>query len=220
MPDIEKLFVTQIYRAEIGASLRTLTKALEATCLGIAQDDAAGQRWCRENGYRGYTSYSSLGDLPRRASVFQDLVDVIDTHVARFARSLELDLDGRRLDLDSIWINVLEPGGHHAAHIHPHAVVSGTFYVALPKGSNAIRFEDPRLAFMMAAPPRKAGARLANRTFVTLSPEPGTLFLWESWLRHEVPANNSKDLRISISFNYEWAPPRSESEDVDDSDGR
>jgi len=28
--------------------------------------------------------------------------------------------------------------------------------------------------------------------------------LWESWLRHEVPANAAKTPRISISFNYGW----------------
>ena len=30
----------------------------------------------------------------------------------------------------------------------------------------------------------------------------GTIFLWESWLRHEVPAGDAKSERISISFNY------------------
>lgn len=215
MPSIEKLFVTQIYRADIGSSVRGLTKALEATCLGIAQDDTAGQRWCRDNSYRGYTSYSSLDDLPQRASVFQELVEAINPHVTRFARALELDLDGRVLALDSIWINVLEPGGHHGAHIHPHSVVSGTYYVALPKGSSAIRFEDPRLALMMAAPLRKADAKPANRTFVTIAPEPGELLLWESWLRHDVPPNNAKDLRISVSFNYKWTEDLGEAGELD-----
>jgi uncharacterized protein (TIGR02466 family) len=28
--------------------------------------------------------------------------------------------------------------------------------------------------------------------------------MWESWLRHEVPANAAKQERISISFNYAW----------------
>jgi uncharacterized protein (TIGR02466 family) len=28
--------------------------------------------------------------------------------------------------------------------------------------------------------------------------------MWESWLRHEVPANQAKSDRISISFNYGW----------------
>ncbi len=30
----------------------------------------------------------------------------------------------------------------------------------------------------------------------------GSVLLWESWLRHEVPAGTAKDERISISFNY------------------
>lgn len=204
MAAIEKLFVTQVYRTEIGKTSPGLVAALKDACLGIAAEDRAGQAWCRENAYRGYTSYSSLADLPLRASVFQDLVDRIDPQVRRFARALELELDGRGLAIDSIWINVLEPGGHHAAHIHPHSVVSGTFYVDVPKGASAIRFEDPRLPLMMAAPPRKRDARLASKTFVSIAPEPGTLLLWESWLRHEVPTNNAQRPRISVSFNYRW----------------
>ena len=36
------------------------------------------------------------------------------------------DLGGRRLKLDSLWVNLLKPGGAHSGHIHPHSVVSGT----------------------------------------------------------------------------------------------
>jgi len=32
----------------------------------------------------------------------------------------------------------------------------------------------------------------------------GTLVLFESWLRHEVPPNPAASPRISISFNYNW----------------
>ena len=44
---------------------------LEKTCLAIAAEDQAGQRWAREHGYGGYTSYASLNDLTRRASVLR-----------------------------------------------------------------------------------------------------------------------------------------------------
>jgi uncharacterized protein (TIGR02466 family) len=74
--------------------------------------------------------------------------------------------------------------------------------VAVPRGASAIKFEDPRLPLMMAAPVRKANAKAANRTFVTVEPKPGTLLLWESWLRHEVPRNAARGKRISVSFNY------------------
>ena len=53
--------------------------------------------------------------------------------------------------------------------------------------------------------PRRADAPEETRPFVYLTPEPGTVFMWESWLRHEVPANRAKTDRISISFNYGWA---------------
>ncbi len=88
----------------------------------------------------------------------------------------------------------------HGAHIHPQAAISGTYYVALPKGASAIRFEDPRLPLMMAAPAKRETAR--DKPFVTLAPTPGTLLLWESWLRHDVPQNEARRPRISVSFNY------------------
>jgi uncharacterized protein (TIGR02466 family) len=113
-----------------------------------------------------------------------------------------MELGGRRPKLDSLWVNVLKPGGAHSGHIHPHSIISGTLYVAVPPGSGALKLEDPRLPMLMAAPPRRADASEDQRTFVYAEPEPGSLFLWESWLRHEVVPGNSKGERISISFNY------------------
>lgn len=122
----------------------------------------------QEHGYRGYTSYASLNDLPIRDPVFADLKKKLDRHVARFAEECAFDLGGRKLKLDSLWVNVLKPGGHHSAHIHPHSVVSGTLYVAMPKGSGALKLEDPRLPMLMAAP---AGAPM-RRTIWRPSPPP------------------------------------------------
>ena len=47
----ESLFITRLYKGRIAVS-----KGLETTCLGIAAEDKAGQRWSREHGYGGYTS--------------------------------------------------------------------------------------------------------------------------------------------------------------------
>ncbi|MBS0470248.1 MAG: hypothetical protein JSR60_04185 [Proteobacteria bacterium] len=197
----ESLFVTQIYQADLpGAAARN--RALKRACLVIAADDKAGQRWAKEHRYRGYTSYASLDDLPLRAPEFAELVKLTDGHVARFARQLDFDLGRRRLKLNSLWINVMASGGIHAGHIHPHSAISGTYYVELPKGASPIRFEDPRLPLSMSAPPKKSNAKRPNRPFVTLEPKAGTLLLWESWLRHEVPQNDARGARISVSFNY------------------
>jgi uncharacterized protein (TIGR02466 family) len=95
-------------------------------------------------------------------------------------------------------------------------VVSGTLYAALPDGASGLRLEDPRLPMMMAAPGRTDDAPEDARTFVYLTPAVGTVYLWESWLRHEVPVwtgpkpsgpkssgpKSSGEKRVSISFNY------------------
>jgi len=202
---VHALFVTQLYHARLserGAALDM--DELRASCYSIAEDDAAGQTWCEANGYPGYTSYASLSDLPWRFPIFADLVTVLDTHVAAFAEDLSFDLDGRALELEDIWINILPEGGMHASHIHPNSVVSGTTYVAMPDGASALKLEDPRSGRMMAAPARRADAPAELQMFHYVAPRVGDVLLWESWLRHEVPMNMSEDDRISISFNYSW----------------
>jgi uncharacterized protein (TIGR02466 family) len=203
MARLQELFVTQIYREELQRGpTSSLLQELGDAAREIAAQDRAGQAWSKANDYAGYTSYASLNDLPDRHPAFGDLVAVLDRHASAFAKTLEFDLTGKRLALDSLWINILRPEGYHTAHIHPHSVISGTLYLAVPKDASAIKYEDPRLPMMMAAPSRKPSAKEKNKTFVSVAPAAGTLLLWESWLRHEVPVNHAKAERMSVSFNY------------------
>jgi uncharacterized protein (TIGR02466 family) len=55
---------------------------------------------------------------------------------------------------------------------------------------------------MMARPGLLPDAPVGERPFVYLAPQAGTVLIWESWLRHEVPPNAARSERISISFNY------------------
>lgn len=199
---VRSLFATRLYDAILKDA--ALVDDLARSCLMLAEEDRAGRAWSKAKGYRGYTSYASLNDLPRRNPVIGDLVKLLDKHVAAFADDCAFDLAGRKLKLDSLWVNVMKPGATHSGHIHPHSVVSGTVYVAVPPGAGAIRFEDPRLAQMMAAPTRRDDAPEDLRTFVYVEPVPGAVLLWESWLRHEVMPHEGKGERISVSFNYRW----------------
>ena len=200
------LFVTQVYEASLAneRGFDAFRGELADACAMLATEDKAGRAWCKANAYGGYTSYASLNDLPQRASVFSALKTKLDKHVAAFARDLQLDLGGGKLKLDSLWVNILKPGAAHPGHIHPHSVISGTIYVEAPPGAGALKLEDPRLPMMMAAPPRTGDCDETARTFVYLKPSPGTVYLWESWLRHEVVANAAKTERVSVSFNYAW----------------
>lgn len=199
----ELLFATRLRRAE-PPEVAALLPELLACCLSAAEDDRAGRAWSARHGYAGYTSYASLDDLPWRYPAVKALRRALDREAKAFAGELAWDLRGGTLALAGIWINVLEPGGVHSGHVHPNSVISGTVYVSVPEGASAIRFEDPRLPMMMAVPPRKARAERGLQPFASVAPAPGTVLLWESWLRHEVPANGAAGPRVSISFNYRW----------------
>ena len=193
------LFVTRLYEAELGEA--ELLGELAHSIRTIANDDEAGRQWSKEHRYAGYTSYGSLNDLPRRDPAIADLAKVLTRHAAKFAEQSAFDM-ARKPRLDSLWVNLLRTSGHHSGHIHPHSLISGTIYVEVPAGSGAIRFEDPRLPLMMAAPPRRSDATEELRPFVTIEPRPGLLLLWESWLRHEVLPGRGSGERLSISFNF------------------
>jgi len=189
---MRSLFVTRLYEADIADE--ALLGDLAHSIRSLSRDDEAGLRWSSEHRYAGYTSYASLNDLPKRDPTFAEIAKLLVRHASAFAAECGFDLK-HKPKLDSLWVNLLKSGGQHSAHIHPHSIISGTFYVEAPKGSGAIRFEDPRLPLMMAAPPRP-------NMFVTVEPHPGLLLIWESWLRHEVLPGAGKGERLSISFNF------------------
>ena len=204
MSTTKLLFSTPLYLAKLSEVGEIDILELEKSCWSIAQDDEAGQKWSEENNYPGYTSYASLSDLTWRSPIFENLKHILDLHVNKFSRELDFDLEGRDLNLEDLWINILAEGGNHSAHLHPNSVISGTIYVSMPKNTSAIKFEDPRHPMMMAAPSRLVSAKEYLKPFVYIEPSVGEILLWESWLRHEVPTNISPEERVSISFNYSW----------------
>src|SRR5438270_7287064 len=196
---VRSLFVTKLY--ETGLSDDPLLDELARSIRSLAAEDQAGRRWSKEHRYAGYTSYASLNDLPRRDPAFARLAKLLTRHAAQFADECAFDLP-RKPKLDSLWVNLLKSGGQHSGHIHPHSIISGTFYVEAPAASGAIRFEDPRLPLMMAAPPRAKDAPQELQSFVSVQPRPGLLLMWESWLPHEVLPGAGRGERLSISFNF------------------
>jgi uncharacterized protein (TIGR02466 family) len=200
---VRSLFPTLIYTTRLSKHAG-LNRELLREAYAFREIDEEGRRWSAANYVSGYTSYSSVADLPYRSPTFARLQRLIDPHVKRYARELEMDLRGRKLEMTTCWINVMGVGCHHSSHLHPLSAISGTYFVQVPKGAGAFKIEDPRLACFMGSPPRAPKSAERNRRFVNLAPKPGEILLFESWLRHEVPANRAREDRVSISFNYDW----------------
>jgi uncharacterized protein (TIGR02466 family) len=202
---IELLFPTLVYRAALRMrGSVALNARLLRECRQLRADDAAGRRWSARHYPNGYTSYGSAHRMQSLSPTFAALARELDRHVARFARELQFALGARALAMTDCWVNIMARGALHVPHLHPLSTISGVYYVAVPRGAPGLKFEDPRLERFMAAPPRARGARRRNRPWVTIPARTGQLLLFESWLRHEVPANRDARERVSVSFNYNW----------------
>lgn len=206
MQRLEAWFPTFIYGDRLRKNgARSFNRELLRECQQLREFDDAGRRWSARNYPGGYTSYGSLDKIHKMSSTFIELESHLNRHVRAFARALDWDLAGRGLVMTDCWVNIMPHRTAHSLHLHPLSVVSGTYYVATPRGCSGLKFEDPRMSRFMAAPPRIATARAINRPHVTYPAEAGRLILFESWLRHEVPASPVRSDRVSISFNYAWS---------------
>ncbi len=108
------------------------------------------------------------------------------------------------------WANVNGPGDGNICHYHPGAFWSGTYYVddggCATDASLGGEFEmlDPRGPGPgMYAPALKFAGEdgTSAGSGETIRPRPGLLFLFPSWLYHQVRPYRGNGLRISIAFN-------------------
>ncbi len=164
--------------------------------------DRAGLAWSKSGYPGGYTSYGSMDRLHQFSSTFMALEKKLDAHVRRYAKAQHWDLRGGKLVMTDCWANIMPKGCAHSFHLHPQSVVSGSYYVKTPRGCAGLKFEDPRLSSLMAAPMRAATSPREMQPFITIPAQAGHVILFESWLRHEVPSSMIAQERVSISFNY------------------
>lgn len=195
-----RLFSTFVYQDKIKFDLKDLKQEI----LQIQKADEKGLEWSKNNYLNGYTSYSSFDQLHRMSSTFESLQKKIDSHVNKYIKSLNYEISKNSLCMQNFWINIMPTNTIHTAHIHPQSVISGTYYVEIPKNASVIKFEDPRLGFFMNAPSVKQNSPKEFQRFYSIEPKNGDVVLFESWLKHEVPLNRAKTSRISVSFNYGW----------------
>ncbi|MCB0328795.1 MAG: hypothetical protein KDD70_04005 [Bdellovibrionales bacterium] len=210
---IDSLFHTLIYHKKLLNNRSKLFAELQEEAFQIRDFDEDGVAWSERHYPGGFTSYASRNDLHYMSSTFHALEERIRPCVYEFAEELGYDLSGLELSISDMWLNIMGPGCVHTGHIHPLSFISGTYYVQVPPGASGLQFEDPRLGFQMACPPKRKKLQQSQQTFVTHKPTAGGLVLFESWLRHEVPPHIADDFRISVSFNYNWSDAVDETEE-------
>lgn len=100
--------------------------------------------------------------------------------------------------------NRMTSGGEHVLHSHPDSILSGVFYLKVPKNSSSIIFNDPREYYKYKYYPQKFGKSREHYKLLpeyVINPVEGMMLLWPSWLEHQVPASLCSEERIAVAFN-------------------
>lgn len=99
------------------------------------------------------------------------------------------------------WINVNPPGGYNGPHQHTNAVLSGVYYVDVPRGPSE---KGGSIEFLSPHPVRLIGGLLRAEMFaerMRYQPKAGDMLIFPGQLPHWVHPNDSGKSRITIAFN-------------------
>ena len=194
LASVETLFPIPLWR------FRVEEEGLDASLLREIKARRAAEQGLANSNRIGWQSARDLFERKEPAQVRLARI-VADATVAAL-RTLDpnLDLAALRVNMNG-WININPPGGYNSPHQHTDALLSGVYYVSVPKGKSpnggAIEFLSPhpvrQLGGLIKAP------MLAERTRV--HPEAGDLIIFPGQLPHWVHPNDSGKERVTIAFN-------------------
>jgi uncharacterized protein (TIGR02466 family) len=170
------------------------------------------QQLCRQDQVGGGRTVSNRGASWQSRSKFpkdfvdtplEDILEVILTRL----KNCMIDLDSpRELEYQSIWYNINHETGYNIVHTHS-GVLSGTFYFQTPNPPAPLRItrEFDMVNHFYGSIDSRHRSPITN-TVATLIPEPKLLVVFPSFMPHGVEKNESKEDRISLSFNTRLKP--------------
>lgn len=186
---VVSMFPTLVWRMEVKqASRRAIDEAVLAKVRDMRRnlpELAAAESWQSPNDLQTLNEFRDFLSCVREAT----------RAVLRF-----LAVPDPPFEVTGCWVNVNAPGAPHPRHSHPNNYLSGVYYVRTSEGSDVIFFHDPRPQTNVIRPP-VTELNEANTDQVVVKVGDGSLLLFPAWLPHSVPPNESRQNRISVSFN-------------------
>jgi len=126
----------------------------------------------------------------------------IDKHIKIYVKEILAPKQEANFYITQSWLSITKPGEYHGSHLHKNSLISGTFYISTNK-TDRLMISDPNVRikeFMNFIPEENT---VWNSSYYTFPIENNLLFLFPSWIIHNVPANMeaSSVNRITIAFN-------------------
>ena len=127
-------------------------------------------------------------------------IEEIKININTAINDMSWDLQTQEVKILNMWAIINKKGSLNQKHNHSNSDLSAAYYVSADKNCGDIIFYDPRPAAIYKHPNAKK-PNILNATINSISPEPGMLILFPSYLEHSVNPNLSENNRIVISFN-------------------
>lgn len=144
-----------------------------------------------------FGGFQSNDILAGQSSQIDKLVNHLNLEVTNICRQVALP----PLEIKNIWLNINPPGSYNELHNHADAVLSGVYYIdATDKQGNIQFHRDDNAEYHL--PQYLEKITYFNATRATYAAKSGALYIFPSWLKHQVEGNQSNTDRISLSFNY------------------
>jgi uncharacterized protein (TIGR02466 family) len=184
----EEFFPTSVFGKDIKLDNNKLTQDI----INWSNQDQGVQK----TNYKGWHSTTDMASKPE----YQHLVNEIKIMCKDVFKEEWLD---REPVLGNMWANINPKDGLNQPHIHPNSLFSGVYYVKSNPKAGRLKIYDPRPGAQIVMPIRKEGQPPKHLwRDINIDPFPGRIIMFPAWLWHAVEANQSDELRISVSFNF------------------
>ncbi len=192
------LFGTPLWTFEIPDSASVNVKLAAAVMTEMNNDP--GIQLSNRGGWQSH------GRLHMKAE-FRILVEFITSKLGQIGKDYGFGQASAMLRVTSMWANINVFGNSNAVHSHQSPsgmpnplVLSGCYYVKIPKNSGVFVLEDFGRPMRYLQLPFQE-PNLINSFTVKIPPREGNLLFFPAWMEHHVEENRSNEQRISIAFN-------------------
>lgn len=109
----------------------------------------------------------------------------------------------KKLNISCMWSIINKNKDYNLIHDHPFSILSGVLYLKTPKNCGEIEFYNDFLIGHFLRNQYINNFNIENSSKWFLPVKENMMYIFPSWLKHDVKPNLSNDERIIISFNLE-----------------
>jgi uncharacterized protein (TIGR02466 family) len=153
---------------------------------------------CSNNITKNTGNTTSIDRYVLNEPAMADIKSFLQFYVNHYMASIEAPYNPVEAYITQSWLNFTKPGEFHHKHEHPNSYLSGVLYINADPEKDKIYFY--RNGYKRIALPTKTFNQFNSESW-WFSVGTYDLVIFPSYLTHMVEQTESKDTRISLSFN-------------------